>query len=81
MPYVPYLENVLCTNAMANMANSFTEVSLKAIEGEGPQYIGGQDIQLEFELVTDDIVIVSALNALPNLASSTAKTYRKILPA
>lgn len=81
MPYVPYLENILCTNMMANMSNSFTEISLKAIEGYGPQYIGGQDIQLELNLITDDITIVSALNSLPNLASATAKTYRKILPA
>lgn len=81
MPFVPYVTNILCTNVMANMANSFTEVSLKAIEGKGPQYIGGQDIQLEFQLVTDDITIVSALNSLPNLASATAKTYRKVLPA
>lgn len=81
MPFVPYVQDVLCTNMMANMANSFTEVSLKAIEGQGPQYVGGQDIQLEFSLITDDETIVTALNTLPTLASAMAKTYRKVLPA
>ena len=81
MPFVPYVEGVLCKNMMGNIANSFTEVSIKAIEGRGPQYMGGQDTQLEFELITDDITIVSALNTLPTLASAMAKKYRRILPA
>ena len=81
MPYVPYLENVLCKSMMANTANSFTEVNIKAIEGKGPQYMGGQDTQLQFECITDDITVVSALNTLPTLASAMAKKYRRILPA
>lgn len=81
MPFVPYLENVLCRSVMSNMSNSFTEVNLKAIEGQGPQYMGGQDTQLQLELITDDIAVVGALNALPTLASATAKKFRRILPA
>ena len=81
MPYVPYVQNILCKNMSANMANTFTEISLKAIEGEGPQYMGGQDTQLELELITDDTTIVTALNTLPTMASAMAKTYRKVLPA
>lgn len=81
MPFVPYVENVLCKNMMGNLANTFTEVSIKAIEGKGPQYMGGQDAQLEFELITDDLTIVGAINALPTLASAMAKKYRRILPA
>ena len=81
MPFVPYVEDVLCQSAMSNLSNSFTEISLKAIEGQGPQYMGGQDTQLEFQLITDDTSIVTALNTLPTLASAMAKRYRKILPA
>ena len=81
MPYVPYVQDILCKNMSANMANTFTEISLKAIEGVGPQYMGGQDTQLELELITDDTTIVTALNTLPNMASAMAKTYRKVLPA
>ena len=81
MPFVPYLENVLCTSIMSNMSNTFTDVNLKAIEGRGPQYMGGQDVQLQLELVTDDASVVGALNALPTVASATAKKFRRILPA
>lgn len=81
MPYKPYLQGVLCTNMMGNIANSFTDVNIKAIEGKAPQYMGGQDTQLQFELITDDITVVGALNALPVLASAMAKKYRRILPA
>lgn len=81
MPFVPYLENVLCTSVMSNLSNTFTDVNIKAIEGQGPQYMGGQDTQLQLELITDDIAVVGALNALPTLASATAKKFRRILPA
>lgn len=81
MPFVPYIENVLAEQVGATMGNTFTDISLKAIEGVGPQYLGGQDIVLELNLITDDIVVVSALNNLPNMASSLSKRYKRILPA
>lgn len=81
MPFVPYLKNVLCTTVMSNLSNTFTGINIKAIEGQGPQYMGGQDVQLQLELITDDIAVVGALNSLPTLASATAKKYRRILPA
>ena len=81
MPFVPYIEDVLAEQVGATMGNTFTDISLKAIEGVGPQYLGGQDIVLELNLITDDIVVVSALNNLPNMASSLSKRYKRILPA
>ena len=81
MPFVPYVENVLAEQMGSTMGNTFTDISLKAIEGVGPQYLGGQDVVIELSLVTDDIVVVSALNNLPNMASSLAKRYKRILPA
>ena len=81
MPFVPYIENVIAEQMGSTMANTFTDISLKAVEGVGPQYLGGQDVVLELNLITDDIVVVSALNNLPNMASSLAKRYKRILPA
>lgn len=81
MPFVPYIQDVLMTNVTANLSNTFTNIALKAVEGQGPQYVGGQDTELELEIVTDDMVVVSAINSLPNLASSMAKRYRRVLPA
>lgn len=81
MPFVPYIEEVMCTAFSGNTANNFTDIYIKAIEGKAPQYMGGQDIQLEFQLITDDLTIVGALNNLPTLASAMAKKYRRILPA
>lgn len=81
MPFVPYIENVLCKSMIANTSNSFTEVNIKAIEGKGPQYMGGQDTQIQLECITDDIGVVGAINSLPTIASALAKKYRRILPA
>lgn len=81
MPFVPYIEDVRAQQLGSTMANTFTDISLKAVEGVGPQYLGGQDVVLELNLITDDIVVVSALNNLPNMASSLAKRYKRILPA
>ena len=81
MPFVPYIRDVRAERAGATLANSFTDISLKAVEGVGPQYLGGQDTILELELITDDIVVVSSLNNLPTLASAMAKRYKRILPS
>ena len=81
MPFVPYIQNVLAEQIGSTMANTFTDISLKAVEGVGPQYLGGQDVLLELNLVTDDIVVVSALNNLPTMASALSKRYKRVLPA
>lgn len=80
MPFVPYVRDVRTEGVGATLANSFTDISLKAVEGVGPQYLGGQDTVLELSLITDDLVVVSALNNLPTLASAMAKRYKRILP-
>lgn len=81
MPFVPYIRDVYGESIGATLSNSFTDISLKAIEGVGPQYLGGQDTMIELNLVTDDMVIVSALNNLPTMASAMAKRYKRVLPA
>lgn len=81
MPFVPYVEDILAEGMGGSLSNSFTNISLKAIEGVGPQYLGGQDAIIELSLITDDLVIVSALNNLPMMASAMAKRYKRILPA
>lgn len=81
MPFVPYLENVPVSVISSNTSNTFTEINLKAVEGVGPQFLGGQDTTVELQIMTDDIVTVSMLNNLPVMASATAKKYRRILPA
>lgn len=81
MPFVAFLENVIVANMSSNTSNMFTETNLKAVEGVGPQFLGGQDTTIEMQIMTDDIVTVSMLNNLPTLASATAKKYRRILPA
>ena len=81
MPFVPYLENVPVAIMSSNMSNTFAEVNLKAVEGVGPQFLGGTDSTVEIQIMTDDLVVVSMLNNLPVMASATAKKYRRILPA
>ncbi|MEG1494756.1 MAG: hypothetical protein RR406_00430 [Bacilli bacterium] len=81
MPFVPYLEDVRVNVLSSNMSNTFTDISLKAVEGVGPQFLGGTDSTIEIQLMTDDLVVVSMLNQLPIMASATSKKYRRVLPA
>ena len=81
MPFVPYIRDVRTERVGVTLSNSFTNISLKAVEGVGPQYLGGQDTLLELQLITDDMVVVSALNNLPMLASAMAKRYKRVLPS
>lgn len=81
MPFVPYLENVPVGIISSNLSNTFAEINLKAVEGVGPQFLGGTDSTIELQIMTDDLVVVSMLNNLPIMASATAKKFRRILPA
>lgn len=79
MPFIPYATDIMVKRIGVSIGNYFTEVSLKAVDGHAPQYMGGQDTQIELELLTDDKLIVSAINALPAFAIDMTKDYRKIM--
>lgn len=79
MPFVPYVTDVLVKRIGVSLGNYFTEISLKAVDGHAPQYMGGQDATIELELLTDDKLIVSAINTLPSLAIDFTKDYRRIM--
>lgn len=79
MKFVPYIENVKVTNISISMANSFTETSLKSVDGLSAQYIGGQDLKIDMKLLTCDKLVVSALNTLPGIAFEYVNKYRRII--
>ena len=79
MEFLPYLENVQLQGMAMNMSNSFTELSLKIMEGSAPQYMGASDTVIEMRIETDDLTVISMLNVLPAHSMNIAKTYRRIL--
>lgn len=79
MKFVPYIENVHVTDLSITMANTFTETTLKSVDGISAQYVGGQDLSIQVKLLTCDELIVSALNTLPNIAFEYVNKYRRIL--
>ena len=79
MPFVPYVTDVIVNRIGISLGNYFTEISLKAVDGHAPQYMGGQDATIELELLTDDKLVVSAINTLPSLAIDFTKDYRRIM--
>jgi hypothetical protein len=79
MEFIPYIENIQLQGLAMHMANSFTELSLKIMEGSAPQYMGASDTVIELRIVTDDMTTISMLNVLPAHSMNIAKTYRRIL--
>lgn len=79
MPFVPYIEKMIASRVSVGLGNQFTEISLKAVDGHAPQYMGGQDTVIELEMLTKEQLQVSAINALPALAIELTKDYKKIM--
>ena len=79
MKFVPYIEEVPLQGLAFNMSNTFTEMSLKMMDGSAPQYMGASDISMELRIVTDNSLIISMLNVLPSHSMNITKSYRRIL--
>ena len=81
MKFIPYLESVSLNGLAFGLTNTFTEMSLKIMDGSAPQYMGSADTYIELSIITDDQITVAALNALPSHACKLTKLYRRILSA
>lgn len=79
MQFIAYLEDVELQNISFNLSNSFSDITLKVMDGFAPQYMGSSDITIEASFITNDAYVVSVLNVLPAHASNIGKLYRRIL--
>ena len=74
-----FIEDVPLNGLAFGLTNTFTELSLKIMDGSAPQYMGSSDTYIELSIITDDQIVVSMLNTLPAHAYNIAKQYRRIL--
>ena len=79
MQFVPFIEEVPLQGLAFNMSNTFTEMSLKIMDGSAPQYMGASDISIELRIITDNSLVISMLNTLPSHSMNIAKQYRRII--
>ena len=79
MQFVPFIEEVPLQGLAFNMSNTFTEMTLKIMDGSAPQYMGASDVSIELRIITDNSLIISMLNTLPSHSMNIAKQYRRIL--
>lgn len=79
MKFKPFITSVPLNGLAFGMTNTFTELSLKIMDGSAPQYMGSSDTYIELSIITEDQLTVSMLNTLPAHAYNIAKTYRRIL--
>ena len=79
MRFRPFIESVPLNGLAFGLTNTFTELSLKIMDGSAPQYMGSSDTYIELSIITDDQITVSMLNTLPAHAYNIAKQYRRIL--
>ena len=79
MQFVPFIEEVPLQGLAFNMSNTFTEMTLKIMDGSAPQYMGASDVSIELRIITDNSLVISMLNTLPSHSMNIAKQYRRIL--
>lgn len=79
MQFVPFIEEVPLQGLAFNMSNTFTEMTLKIMDGSAPQYMGASDVSIELRIITDNSLVISMLNTLPSHSMNIAKQYRSIL--
>ena len=79
MKFKPFITSVPLNGLAIGLTNTFTELSLKIMDGSAPQYMGSSDTSVELSIITEDQTTVSMLNTLPAHAYNIAKTYRRIL--
>jgi hypothetical protein len=77
----PYdVDNARITSMSVAFGNTMAKIGVSSMDGYAPQYVGGQDSEINIEIQTTDLKTVAMLNALPKLASFYAREYRQVLP-
>lgn len=64
----------------ASMANNFARISLLDSDGTAPQYIGSQDVMVEWNIVTKDEELVSIFKSLTEYEAYCMRNYHTVLP-
>ena len=81
LTYENYLSNVLVQGFTANFTNSFAEISLNSMSGGvAPQYMGGQNANLTFTIMTYDKETVDKLDKIPRIVKYLRQRYPNALP-
>lgn len=73
------IENLIVQNFSISMGNILSNTKLKSQDGYAPQYAGGQDSIIEFTMHTMDESVVTALNAMQEMAAQQLIRYSTII--
>lgn len=73
------IENLIVQNFSITMGNILSNTKLKSQDGYAPQYAGGQDTIIEFTMHTMDKEVVTALNAMQEMAAQQLIRYSSII--
>jgi hypothetical protein len=77
----PYdVGDVRITSMSVAFGNTMAKIGVTSMDGYAPQYIGGQDSEVNIEIQTTDKKAAAMLNALPRLSAFYAREYRLVLP-
>ena len=80
MPFIPYNpETIELQSLTFGLANNFSDITLKIMDGFAPQYMGSSDATIDITFITSDQIVLSMMNNLPAHASNIGKQYRRIL--
>lgn len=75
-----YIKNVRISSFSATCSNWFTNIALQNADAVAPQYMGGQDIDIQIELQTSDAAVAALLGDLPRISSYLHRVYHSVLP-
>ncbi len=76
------LNSPLIANTISlSFSNIFSQITLQAVNGYAPQYMGGSDIGIQVNAITLDESVAAAFDQLPDMAATYAREYGIVLPA
>ena len=74
-------ENIRVDSFTAQMTNNFSRIKTQMSEGYAPQYLGGQDIRINWTITTKDSAMAGLLRGLPEYEARIFRDYHLVLPS
>lgn len=74
-------ENIRVDSFTAQLSNNFSRIKTQMSDGYAPQYLGGQDIRINWSITTKDSAMAGLLRGLPEYEARIFRDYHLVLPS
>jgi len=82
LKFVPYnVGDFVVKNFSVNLTNRKSRINIQEISGSAPQYLGGEDVEFDIEIITTNKDTVAAISEAPKRIAALMRRYREVIPA